>query len=126
IRMTLSPAEQARLASAGRVNIEAFEAYLKGRFHWFKQTREDYDVAEPYFQRRPAKDPGYALAYAGLGSVWMMRGDAGFQPPRETFPKAKAFMGRALAIDDSLADLHVALANNLAVTQWDWAGAERE
>jgi tetratricopeptide (TPR) repeat protein len=56
----------------------------------------------------------------------MMRGDAGFQPPSETFPKANTFMARALAIDDSLADLHVALANNLAVTQWDWAGAERE
>jgi len=126
IRMKLSPTEEARLASAGRVNTEAFEAYLKGRFHWLKQTREDYDLAERYFQLALDKDPAYALAYAGLGSVWMMRGDAGFQPPSETFPKANAFMARALAMDDSLADLHVALANNLAVTQWDWAGAERE
>jgi tetratricopeptide (TPR) repeat protein len=126
IKMQLSPTEEARLASAGRVNTEAFEAYLKGRFHWLKQTREDYDLAERYFQLALDKDPAYALAYAGLGSVWMMRGDAGFQPPGETFPKANAFMARALAMDDSLADLHVALANNLAVTQWDWAGAERE
>jgi TolB-like protein len=126
IKMQLSPTEEARLASASRVNTEAFEAYLKGRFHWLKQTREDFDVAERYFQQALEHDPAYALAYAGLGSVWMMRGDAGFQPPSETFPKANAFMARALAMDDSLADLHVALANNLAVTQWDWAGAERE
>jgi eukaryotic-like serine/threonine-protein kinase len=126
IKMQLSPTEEARLAAASRVNTEAFEAYLKGRFHWLKQTREDFDVAERYFQQALEHDPAYALAYAGLGSVWMMRGDAGFQPPSETFPKANAFMARALAMDDSLADLHVALANNLAVTQWDWAGAERE
>ena len=94
IRMKLSPTEEARLASAGRVNSEAFEAYLKGRFHWLKQTREDYDLAERYFQLALDKDPAYALAYAGLGSVWMMRGDAGFQPPSETFPKANAFMQR--------------------------------
>ena len=126
IRMKLSPAEAARLAAAGRVNSEAFEAYLKGRFYWLKQTSEDFDRAERYFQSALEKDPAYALAYAGLGSVWMMRGDAGFQPPGDTFPKARAFMARAFELDDSLADLHVALANNLVTTQWDWAGAERE
>jgi eukaryotic-like serine/threonine-protein kinase len=126
IKMQLSPIEAVRLASAGRVNTEAFEAYLKGRFHWLKQTREDFDLAERYFDQALEHDSAYALAYAGLGSVWMMRGDAGFQPPSETFPKANAFMARALALDDSLAEVHVALANNLAVTQWDWAGAERE
>jgi TolB-like protein len=126
IRMKLSPTEEARLASAGRVNTEAFEAYLKGRFHWFKQTREDYDLAERYFQLALDKDPAYALAYAGLGSVWRMRGDAGFRPPSETFPKASAFMARALALDDSLADLHVELGNHLVLTQWDWAAGERE
>ncbi len=126
IRMKLSPAEAARLASAGPVNTEAFEAYLKGRFHWLKQTREDYDLAERYFQSALDKDPAYALAYAGLGSVWMMRGDAGFQPPSDTFPKASAFMAKAVELDDSVADLHVALGNHLVTTQWDWAGAERE
>ncbi len=115
IRMKLSPAEAARLASAGPVNTEAFEAYLKGRFHWLKQTREDFDLAERYFQSALDKDPTYALAYAGLGSVWMMRGDTGFQPPAETFPKARAFTAKAFELDDSLADLHVALANQHGV-----------
>ncbi len=125
IRAQLSPHEQARLARAGPVNSEAFEATLKGRFHWLKQTREDYDQAERYFQFALEKDPGYALAYGGLGSVWMMRGDAGFQSPSETFPKANTFLAKALELDDSLADLHVLLANYKA-TQWDWAGAELE
>jgi tetratricopeptide (TPR) repeat protein len=55
-----------------------------------------------------------------------MRGDVGFQPPSETFPKASAFMTRALELDDSLADVHVEHANSMVLTEWNWAGAERE
>lgn len=124
IRTTLSTAEQTRLATTGRVNPEAFEAYLKGRFHWLRQTREDYDQAERYFQFALDKDPNYAMAYAGLGSVWMMRGDAGFRPTSETVPIANQYMARALELDDSLADLHVLLGNQKAV-QWDWTGSEQ-
>jgi len=125
IRAQLSVGEQARLASRSRVNADAFEAYLKGRFHWLRQTREDFDQAERYFQFALEKDPNYALAYAGLGSVWMMRGDAGFRPPSETVPLAREYMAKALALDDGLADLHVLLGNQRAV-EWDWQGAERE
>jgi eukaryotic-like serine/threonine-protein kinase len=125
IRAKLSPAEKARLASAASVQPEAFEAYLQGHFHWLRQTREDYDLAERYFQTALDKDPGYALAYAGLGAVWMMRGDIGLRPPAEAFPKADALITKALAMDDSSADLHVTLANH-RVTLYDWVGAERE
>jgi len=125
IRAQLSPGEQTRLATRGRVNADAFEAALKGRFHWLRQTREDFDQAERYYQFALEKDPTYALAYAGLGSVWMMRGDAGFRPPSETVPIAREYMERALALDDGLADLHVMLGGQRAV-EWDWPGAERE
>jgi serine/threonine protein kinase/tetratricopeptide (TPR) repeat protein len=125
IHAQLSPAERARLAVARPVNPEAFEAYLKGRFHWLKQTREDFDLAERYYQLAADKDPAYALAYAGLASVWMMRSDTGLLPSAETFPKASALMDKAFALDDNLPDLHVALGNHLATTQWDWDGAER-
>src|SRR5688572_19859394 len=87
IRAQLSPLEQARLASARPMNPEAFEAYLKGRFEWFKQTRESFDLAERHFQNALERDPNYALAYAGLASVWFMRGDVGFGRPSETLPK---------------------------------------
>ncbi len=125
IHAQLSPAERARLASARPVNPAAFEAYLKGRFHWLKQTREDYDLAERYYQLAADTDPAYALAYAGLASVWMMRSDTGLLPSTETFPKASAFMDKAFALDDNLPDLHVALGNHLGTTRWDWDGCER-
>ena len=125
IRAKVSPADTARLAAAASVQPEVFEAYLQGQFHWLKQTREDYDLAERYFQAALDKDPSYALALAGLGRVWMMRGDNGLRPPAEAFPKADALITRALMLDDSLADLHVTLANH-RLTLYDWAGAERE
>jgi eukaryotic-like serine/threonine-protein kinase len=126
IKAQLSPEERARLASAPTVNAEAFEAVLKGRFYWLRQTREDYDQAERYFQFALDKDPDYALAYAGLASVWLMRGDAGFMAPSEAFPKATTYLEKALALDDSLADLHVELATHNEAIDWDWPGAERE
>jgi TolB-like protein/Tfp pilus assembly protein PilF len=126
VQARLSPSEAAHLTAARPVNPEAFEAYLKGIFHRLKQTREDFDLAERYFQSALDKDPSYALGYAGLASVWMMRGDAGMQPPSETFPKAIAFIDKALALDDDLADVHVLLGNIKSVTEWDWAASERE
>ena len=126
IRAELSEGEQTRLASKARVNGEAFEAYLKGRFHWLRQTREDYDQAERYFQFALEKDPTYALGYAGLASVWMMRSDAGFRPPSETIPISSGYMAKALALDADLAELHMLAGNNKAAIEWDWPGAERE
>ena len=112
IRAQLSPGEQTRLAASSRVNADAFEAYLKGRFHGSGRRARTYDQAERYFQFAIEKDPTYALAYTGMGSVWMMRGDAGFRPPSETLPVGREYMARALALDDGLADLHVLLGNS--------------
>jgi TolB-like protein/tetratricopeptide (TPR) repeat protein/predicted Ser/Thr protein kinase len=125
IRAQLSASERAHLTTARRVNPDAFEAYLKGRFHWLRQTREDYDQAERYYQLAVDKDPEWAMGHAGLGTVWMMRADAGFMPPREALPIANAHFARALALDDGLADLHVALGNQRLISL-DAAGAERE
>ena len=125
IRAQLSPSERAHLNAARRVNPEAFEAYLKGRFHWLRQTREDYDQAERYFQLAVDKDPDWAMGHAGLGTVWMMRADAGFMPPREALPNANTYFAKALALDEGLPDLHVALGNQKLI-QLDAAGGERE
>jgi TolB-like protein len=125
IRAQLSPDDRARLSAAQPVNPEAFEAILKGRFHWAKQTPEDYDIAERYFQHALDRDPGNAQALAGLGSVWMMRGDAGFQPPAVTLPKARAFLERAVAANDDSAEAHQWLGS-LALSEFDVATAERE
>ena len=126
IQLHLTSAEQERLQAPRKVNSEAFEAYLQGNFHWAKQTKEDCDKAERYFTLALQKDSTFALAYGGLALVWLIRGESGFQPPGETFPKGKALIAKALEMDSTLADLYVDLASIKGATEWDWEGAIRE
>jgi TolB-like protein/tetratricopeptide (TPR) repeat protein len=126
IELQLTPQEQARLARSRPVNPEAYEAYLKGRFHWYKISPEHYDTALEYFQLALEKDPNYALAYAGIANTWLSRGDSGVVPAGEALPKLKAAVSRAMELDDTLAEVHEISANLKFVYEWDWTGAETE
>ena len=90
IRLQLTPQEQARLAAAPAVNPEAYEAYLRGRFHWYKFTPEDFETALQYFELALEKDPKYALAHAGVVGVWTARQQMGLVPASEAGPRARA------------------------------------
>jgi TolB-like protein/DNA-binding winged helix-turn-helix (wHTH) protein len=104
-------------------NPEAYELYLKGRFYLRQRTFEAIDKSTEYFQRSIEKDPGFALAYAGLADSYLARA-TGF--PQEFDPKAKAAASRALELDDDLAEAHAALGAEKADFEYDWQGAERE
>jgi serine/threonine protein kinase/Tfp pilus assembly protein PilF len=126
IQVVVTPQEQLLLAKARRVNPEAYEAYLNGRFHYYKLSREELNTAEAYFELALQKDPDYALAYAGLASVWLSRGDTGLIPPSEALTKTKAAALKALELDASLPEAHVSLGNVRFIYEWDWSGAEKE
>jgi len=126
IRVAVTPDEATRLARARAVNPEAYEACLKGRFHWYKLSPEHLGAALEYFQLALEKDPNYALAYAGIADTWLSRGDSGFLPQREAFPRGKAAAVKAIELDDTLAEAHVTLANFRFCHEWDWDGAETE
>jgi len=126
LQVKLLPAEGQRLASAPTVNVEAYDAYLKGLYHWYKLTREDLDAAERYFNLALSKEPGYARAYAGIGLLWMGRNQMGFSSPEEGVPKAKAAALKAVDLDDALADAHYVLAIVYTWADWNWPAAESE
>jgi TolB-like protein/Tfp pilus assembly protein PilF len=126
LQVKLLPAERDRLAAAPTVNAEAYDAYLKGLYHWYRLTRADLDTAEHFFELALANDPGYARAYAGIGLLWMGRQQMGFVSPAEAAPKANAAALRAVELDDTLADAHYALAVVSTWANWDWPAAERE
>jgi serine/threonine-protein kinase len=108
-------------------DIEVYRLYLKGRYYWNKMTTETYQKAIDHFQSAIAKDPTYALAYAGLADAYTGLGDAGHSaiPPKEAFSKAMEAVQKALEIDDALAEAHAALGH-LMMHDFDWPGAERE
>jgi len=123
LAIKLLPSEQARLASARTVNPEAYEAYLKGRFHWYKLSLEHLDTAHEYFQLALEKHPDYALAHVGIAYTWFSRADCGLVPPREVIPRIRTAALRALELDESLAEVHVLLANLRFCYEWDFRGA---
>jgi len=124
IHVTVTPDDGRRVGRARRVNSDAYEAYLRGRFHWYKLSREHLDIAFDYFQLALEKDPDYSLAHAGVAYVWLSRGDCGLVPSREAMARAKASAMKALELDDSLAEVHELLAGVKLHSEWDWHGAE--
>jgi eukaryotic-like serine/threonine-protein kinase len=121
----LSQKNEARREGYRPVNTEAYEAYLKGRYFWNKRDRTSLEKSLGYFNEAIAKDPNYALAYAGLADVYVVFGPDWAMVPGDVNEKAKAAAQKALEIDDSLAEAHTSLAS-IYHNEWNWQGAERE
>ena len=124
IQVKLTPEETTRLASARRVNPDAYEAYIKGRLHWYKLTPQDFETALQNFELALQKDPNYALAHTGVALVWGTRALFGIVPPNKAVPLAKAAAEKAVELDNTLAEAHYALAVIRAWGEWDWENAE--
>ena len=126
LALKLSPAEREQLTKRYTGNTEAFQLYLKGRYFWNKRSAEGLKKGSEYFQRAIERDPGYALAYAGLADCYNLLSYYSSLSPKESFPKAKAAATRALELDESLAEAHASLALATICFDWDWPAAERE
>jgi tetratricopeptide (TPR) repeat protein len=83
-------------------------------------------TAQQYFQQAVDLDPGYSLAWVGLGDVWIFRGWYSLLAPREAFPKAKQAALRALQFDSTIAEAHASIAHIHFEFDHDWPAAERE
>jgi TolB-like protein len=117
---------------AAALNTAAYEAYLKGRFHWNRRTEEGFKKAMACYQQSIELDPHYAQPYVGLTEIYGVLGLYGvlgwkrLTLPSEIAGKAKAAAAKALEIDGSLPEAHTALAFARFVHDWDWRGAEQE
>ena len=118
--------EKSRLATSFATSPEAYQLYLKGRYHASQSTASGLEKSIEYFKEAIERDPNYALAYAGLADSYAaLGGDWLYLSPSDSFPKAKAAATKALELNDTLAEAHAALAYT-KVFDWDWSGAERE
>lgn len=126
LRPRLAGEEKRILAKRPTENVEAYQSYLQGLYYWNKWTQADFKKAADFFTEAVQKDSHYALSYAGLADTYSQLGDAGYVPPSEAWPKAKAAAMQALEIDDSLPEAHTSLGLVKEHFEWDWTGAEQE
>jgi DNA-binding winged helix-turn-helix (wHTH) protein/TolB-like protein/Tfp pilus assembly protein PilF len=124
LRVRLSGADERKLTKNNGQNVEAYELYLRGRYHLLKTTRPEFQKAISSFQQAVEKDPAYALAYAGLADAYRSLAVAGETPSTEVMPAAKAAGQKALEIDDTLPEAHAILGYIIFWYDWDWAAAE--
>jgi TolB-like protein len=125
IRVKLTPFEDQQLSVARAVDPEAYQLYLRGRFHWYRFSEADLKLALEYFQQSINEDPGYALAYVGFADALATPAHAGMMPTTGVFPAAIQFVERALELDPDLAEAHDMLARIRFAYDWDWESAER-
>jgi serine/threonine-protein kinase len=127
LSLALSPEEKQRVEKKDTGDAEAYNLYLLGRFHLNKWSGAEVQKAIEHFQEAVAKDPGYAVAYAGLADAYeLLSIGFGSKPPVEYLAQAKTMALKALEMDDTLAEAHTSLAYARWLADLDWAGAERE
>ncbi len=126
LRLHLGSEEERRLSQRSTESTEAYQLYLKGRFHWNKRKADDLQKALEYFDQARIIDPSYALAYAGLASTYCLLPEYAAIPPREAVPKAEAAALKAAELDPTLAEPHAVLGLLKQTFRWDWEGAQSE
>jgi serine/threonine protein kinase/tetratricopeptide (TPR) repeat protein len=126
LAVTLAGGDRERLTKHHTENPEAYQLYLKGRYHLNRLTDDGFFKGRDYFQQAIDLDPNYAAAYAGLADAYQMLSGYNAVAPDDGFPKAKAAAMEALRLDEGLAEAHTALGVVKLLHDWDWPNAERE
>ena len=126
IRISVTPAERARVSKTRPVVPEAYQLYLQGNFQNLQESDRAYRRAIADFQQAIQRDPSYAPAYAGLSMAYQEAGGWDTSIPFSTFhTQAREAALKALELDDNLAEAHIALGR-IEFYEWNWAGADRE
>jgi TolB-like protein/predicted nucleic acid-binding Zn ribbon protein len=122
----ITPGEKQLIETVPTERLEAYDAYLKGQFYYHKITSNDMDIAMQYFELAKELDPDFALAYVGIGTVWLGRQVIGAAVPEEAGPKVLTSFMKALELDSTIAEVHYTLAIMNTYGMWDWKSAESE
>ena len=125
LKVSLGTHAQKPLVKVGTENLEAYQLYLKGRFHWNKRSAEGMRSAIEYLRQAIDKDPAYAVAYAALADAYNLASFLNVFAPNNVMPKAKAAASKALEIDKDLAEAHVSLGYANFTHDWDWSASQK-
>src|SRR5215471_3125503 len=126
LQAKLTGAEKQSIAAQPTSDLTAYELYLKGRSVWGKRSGDNIPKAIAFYGQAIARDPKYALGYAGLAEAYAILPGYTTTAAQDAYPKAKAAAVKALQLDDKLAEAHTALAMILCVGDLDMAGSMSE
>jgi TolB-like protein/tetratricopeptide (TPR) repeat protein len=126
LQAKLTGSEKQLMASQSTTDTTAYELYHKGRSLWERRSGDNIPKAIAFYEQAIARDPNYALAYAGLAKSYVLLPFYAGADRRNVFPKAKEAALKALRLDPNLAEAHVALGKVLFISEIDLAGAMRE
>jgi TolB-like protein/DNA-binding winged helix-turn-helix (wHTH) protein/tetratricopeptide (TPR) repeat protein len=124
LSVRLTPAEGLQISKRYTRSAEAYEQYLRGRLFFEKRTTKSLLDAVESFQRAADLDPTFALAYAGIAHAYGPLVTLGDLDGSAGGARLKEAAFRALALDESLAEVHTAVALARSI-DWDWEGEER-
>ena len=125
LRLRLSGEDTKRLNKRYTEIAEAYQLYMMGRFYSRKRTKEGWEKSIGFLEQSIEKDPRYALAYVGMANTYGNLGFTGLLPPKEARLKQEWAVLKALEIDHTLAEAHVAMAH-LRALDLNWSAAEEE
>jgi eukaryotic-like serine/threonine-protein kinase len=118
--------EREKMGSAGTSNPDAYRLYLEGQQQLYGRTKPGILKSVALFRQAVAADPQYSLAWAALSNSYVVASGYGhLLPPAEAGPLADEASKKAVELDDSSSEAHVARGNALAI-QWKWSEAEKE
>ena len=126
LRNKLSGVDEQKLAKTYTANPQAYQLYLKGLFYWNKRTPEALKTSVDLYNQAIVKDPNYAQAYAGMALAYVLFPEYSAGSPADSMPKAKDAATKALALDETLAEAHTALAYILFTYDHNGPESERE
>ncbi len=123
LKVTLLGGKTAKPTASG-TNVDAYNAYLQGRFFTERGTKENLEKAINHYEHAIKRDPGYAPAWAGLARAYINQAGRGYVTAEEGYRKARKAVERALVLDVNLAEAHVAMGWINRTYDWDWAAAD--
>src|SRR6266699_5437435 len=126
LRAKLTGVEKQMMAAQPTNDTAAYELYHKGRSLWERRSGDNIPKAIAFYEQAIARDPNYALAYAGLAKSYILLPFYAGADRRESYSKAKEAALKALRLDSNLAEAHTALGKVLVLSEIDLAGAMRE
>ena len=126
LAMELVPDQVDVLGRATPRRTEAYQAYLKGRYHWNRGSLESVRSAISYYERALDLDSDFAAAHSALARARISLANTAREPARTFLEQARTSALRSIEIDPGISDAHLALAEIRRTLEWNWRTAEDE